>query len=136
MLTLKKIGGVAFALIFLFSATALAAEFWGSKKSNKYHFPSCQWAQKIKPYNLVTFASPEAAVQAGYVPCKVCRPPISSRSETTRDERSLLVRAYANDDLERSGCCSWHGGWCGYCDSWTGKYICCDGILSPTCYCR
>ncbi len=36
-------------------------------------------------------------------------------------------------DPERSGCCSWHGGVCG-CSS-TGRVICCDGTLSPSCTC-
>jgi len=54
---------------------ALCAEFWGSKQSNKYHIPSCRWAQKIKPSNLVKFNSPSDAIKAGYIPCKVCTPP-------------------------------------------------------------
>lgn len=53
---------------------ALCAEFWGSVKSNKYHFPSCRWAQKIKPANLIKFNSKAEATKVGYVPCKVCRP--------------------------------------------------------------
>lgn len=47
----------------------------GSIKSNKYHYPSCEWAQKIKPSNLICFSSPEDARAHGYVPCKVCNPP-------------------------------------------------------------
>jgi len=44
----------------------------GSKNSNKYHNPSCVWAQKIKPKNKVEFTSRQEAETAGYVPCKVC----------------------------------------------------------------
>lgn len=33
----------------------------------------------------------------------------------------------------RSGCCSWHGGVCG-CSS-SGRAVCCDGALSPSCGC-
>lgn len=51
-------------------------KYVGSKKSNKYHYPSCRWAKKIKPYNLVTFQSAKEAQEAGYIPCKVCRPPL------------------------------------------------------------
>jgi methylphosphotriester-DNA--protein-cysteine methyltransferase len=47
----------------------------GSAKSNKYHYPSCRWAKKIKSSNLVTFSSVSDARRCGYVPCKVCRPP-------------------------------------------------------------
>ncbi len=46
----------------------------GSKNSDKFHDPSCQWAKKIKPSNEVWFASREAAQSAGYVACKVCKP--------------------------------------------------------------
>lgn len=35
--------------------------------------------------------------------------------------------------LAQSGCCSFHNGVCG-CSS-TGRRICCDGTLSPTCTC-
>jgi hypothetical protein len=63
--------------IFSIICLSLAAEYKyvGSAKSNKYHYPSCQWALKIKPENLVTFESAKAALEAGYIPCKVCRPP-------------------------------------------------------------
>ena len=50
----------------------------GSARSDKYHHLWCRWAKKIKSYNLVGFSSPEEAQGAGYVPCKVCRPPIRS----------------------------------------------------------
>lgn len=36
------------------------------------------------------------------------------------------------ESAQRRGCCSWHGGVCG-CDQATGRVICCDGTLSPTC---
>lgn len=51
------------------------SQFYGSKKSNKYHYPWCRWAKKIKPYNLIVFDSVEEAKRARYVPGKVCRPP-------------------------------------------------------------
>ncbi len=47
----------------------------GSKHSNKYHFPHCPSAKKIKPSNRRMFNSVKEAVDAGYVPCKGCRPP-------------------------------------------------------------
>ncbi len=65
-------------LTFLLASLSLAADYKyvGSKKSDKYHYPTCEWAQKIKPENLVTFKSAEEAIKAWYVPCKVCRPPM------------------------------------------------------------
>lgn len=50
----------------------------GSARSNKYHYPWCRWAKKINPENLVSFSSPEDARRQGYVPCKVCHPPLRS----------------------------------------------------------
>lgn len=62
---------------FLASSVALALDYKyvGSKNSNKYHYPTCRSAQRIKPGNLVTFNSAKDAQAAGYVPCKVCKPP-------------------------------------------------------------
>lgn len=131
---MKRILAVSTILFFLVPY-AVGAEFWGSKNSNKYHYPDCRWAQKIKPNNLVKFSSPEEAIKSGYIPCKVCRPPASSRSEKSLEKDVNLAQRKYNEPVEKRGCCSWHGGWCGRCDPSTGKYICCDGTLSPTCYC-
>lgn len=48
--------------------------FVASKYSNIYHKPTCKWAQKIKPRNLITFSSGSEARRKGYHPCKVCKP--------------------------------------------------------------
>lgn len=40
--------------------------FVGSKNSDKYHKPDCQWAKRIKPENLVCFKSAEVAEAKGY----------------------------------------------------------------------
>lgn len=45
-----------------------------SKNSNKFHRPDCKWGQKIVPRNLIRFNSVDEAFDAGYEPCKVCRP--------------------------------------------------------------
>ena len=59
------------------TSTAAGYKYVASNKAKKYHYPDCQWAKKIKPANRVTFNSAKEARQAGYVPCKVCKPPIS-----------------------------------------------------------
>jgi len=46
----------------------------GSKNSDKYHYPSCTWAKKIKPENLVCFKSKKEAEDKGYKPCSFCKP--------------------------------------------------------------
>ena len=66
------------AAVSLTSADNHASEekvFVGSIKSNKYHYPYCEWAKKIKPSNEIWFSSSADAVAHGYVPCKVCNPP-------------------------------------------------------------
>ena len=49
--------------------------FVGSSKSNKYHYQSCNIAQKIDPLNLISFSSSEEARAQGYTPCGICHPP-------------------------------------------------------------
>jgi len=66
---------IILAILLLFTTNLLSAEFWGSKKSRKYHYPTCEWAQEIYFQNLIKFNSPSEATQAGYIPCKVCKPP-------------------------------------------------------------
>jgi micrococcal nuclease len=70
---------LVFALLLVPFSLAADFKYVGSKKSDKYHYPSCKWAQKIKPENLVIFTSAEEALKAGYVPCKVCRPPMKEK---------------------------------------------------------
>jgi len=45
-----------------------------SKKGTKFHRPDCEWAQKIAPHNLIKFDSRDEAIDAGYEPCRVCKP--------------------------------------------------------------
>lgn len=49
--------------------------FVGSIKSDKYHYPSCSAAKRIKPENEIWFSSSTDARAHGYVPCKICNPP-------------------------------------------------------------
>jgi methylphosphotriester-DNA--protein-cysteine methyltransferase len=65
------------SLAFFIVCFSMAADYKyvGSSKSNKYHYPSCEWAAKINPDNLVKFMSAKEALATGYIPCKVCRPP-------------------------------------------------------------
>ena len=70
---------VSIILLVVFSIFCLSIaadyKYVGSVKSNKYHYPNCEWALEINPDNLVKFWSAKEALDAGYVPCKVCRPP-------------------------------------------------------------
>jgi methylphosphotriester-DNA--protein-cysteine methyltransferase len=90
---MKKAIAITFVLmLFLFlTSSVTAAEFWASKNSNKYHYPTCKWAQKIKPNNLVKFSTPGEATKAGYQPCKVCKPAVASNTENTPE--AILTKA-------------------------------------------
>lgn len=44
----------------------------GSIESDKYHLPSCRWAQNISPENEIWFDSISEAQDAGYSPCGTC----------------------------------------------------------------
>jgi len=73
----KILVSIILLVVFFTICLSLGADFKyvGSKNSNKYHYPDCKWAKKINPANLVTFKSAKEAKEAGYVPCKVCKPP-------------------------------------------------------------
>ncbi|WP_346430122.1 Ada metal-binding domain-containing protein [Methanocella conradii] len=55
-----------------------AADGWGlyyaSSKSDVFHRPGCRYVSQIKSSNLITFSSRHEALDAGYRPCKVCKP--------------------------------------------------------------
>ncbi len=70
-----------FVVLFLLTTLAFAGEFLASKNSSKYHDPSCNLAQKIKPENLVKFESADEAVKRGYEPCKRCIQDVTSKTE-------------------------------------------------------
>ena len=74
-LNVNKIIALALIVVLLLVASALSMEFWASRKSDRYHFPDCRHAERIKPANLIKFASSGEARKAGYTPCKACRPP-------------------------------------------------------------
>jgi len=59
------------------SAATIQNKDWkyvASKKSQVFHIPTCKWAQKINPENLVGFGTREEAVASGKRPCKTCMP--------------------------------------------------------------
>ena len=77
----KLLAGLLLGVCLIsFSGIGLAQEtnvYVGSKNSNKYHYTWCKWAKKINPNNKVTFNSAKEAQASGYVPCKVCKPPVT-----------------------------------------------------------
>ena len=45
-----------------------------SAESDKFHYPSCKWTNKINDENLVAFDSKDEAKAAGYASCGTCNP--------------------------------------------------------------
>lgn len=56
---------------------APSGQFVGSVESDKYHYSSCRYAEKILPENEIWFQSVQDAKNHNYVPCGVCKPPSS-----------------------------------------------------------
>ena len=54
------------------SACTAGALFVGSKTSQTFHHLNCSYAGKIKEENRVCFPDEDAALAAGYAPCKSC----------------------------------------------------------------
>ena len=46
--------------------------FVGSKNSDFYHYPDCEWADKILEKNIIYFKSEEDAIEEGYRSCSFC----------------------------------------------------------------
>jgi len=75
----RKGSFLAFILIvaFLLASVALSLDYKyvGLKRGKKYHYPTCEYAQRVDSKLVLTFNSAKEAQAAGYVPCKVCKPP-------------------------------------------------------------
>ena len=70
-------------LVLASSVGVTASEYFvGSKNSDVYHYPGCHYVDRIYPDNLVYFDTVEDAINAGYRPCKVCKPPTSSSTSS------------------------------------------------------
>ena len=56
------------------SSSSSGQTYWASSNSGKFHYPSCEWGQKISGKNKVVFHSRDEAISSGYSPCQVCSP--------------------------------------------------------------
>lgn len=77
----KIIPILAIALLFCGYTLRHSDKLVGSIKSDKYHYETCRYVQKINPRYLIEFDTPEEAIKMGYVPCEVCKPPVKSKEE-------------------------------------------------------
>ena len=70
---LKKCALALLATMVVSMATpALASDYLGNPRSMKFHYASCRTIKH--PENFVPLQTRDEAVDAGYVPCKVCNP--------------------------------------------------------------
>lgn len=54
--------------------TAESTEYWASAKADKFHLPTCEWAEKISDDNKIVYQSRDDAIADGKEPCGVCNP--------------------------------------------------------------
>lgn len=72
---MKKFLAAVFALIVTAAvARALAASYIGNSNTGKFHYANCSSVGKMNPAHKVGFNTRDEAINAGYVPCKRCKP--------------------------------------------------------------
>ena len=60
------------ALVSIAADTGTGIEYRGNPSSKAFHKAGCRYYSNTNC--TATFSAPEAAVKAGYSPCKVCKP--------------------------------------------------------------
>ena len=55
-------------------SSSSSSEYWASDKTDKFHLPTCEWAEKISDENKIIYSSREDAIADGKEPCSVCNP--------------------------------------------------------------
>ena len=61
-------------LVELEGLAASGVRYLGSDTTKIYCFPTCHHARRVTPRHEVTFGNEREAAEAGYRPCKTCRP--------------------------------------------------------------
>lgn len=99
---MRIIRAVFILSVFLLTSISvnLSQSVVASKNSNKFHSPSCRWALRISPSNLIEFKNADEAIAAGYIPCKTCNPSGSTSKETLKSNVTKLKQGSSqmNDD--------------------------------------
>ena len=72
---MKKFTFTLVMIIFTMMMThVLASSYVGNAKTKKFHYADCSMVNKMNPSNKVYMNTREEAINAGYVPCKRCKP--------------------------------------------------------------
>jgi methylphosphotriester-DNA--protein-cysteine methyltransferase len=64
----------------------------GSTQSTIYHYETCPSAKNIKAKYKIEFKTPEDAINMGYRPCKICKPPVFSNTKDTDNKEKGLSK--------------------------------------------
>lgn len=56
------------------ASTVLSSDYIGNSNTGKFHYASCRYVNRMNEEHKVYFDTREDAIDAGHVPCKVCRP--------------------------------------------------------------
>ena len=64
----------SFLLVALPISQAAAEPYLGNRNSQKFHLLSCYSGKKIAPANQIYFDTRSQAIEASYIPCKICKP--------------------------------------------------------------
>ena len=71
----SKIIFVLTLIVFALSiSSGLAANYLANTNSGKFHFANCSTIKHHNAAHFVSYNSREAAIAAGYIPCKRCNP--------------------------------------------------------------
>jgi methylphosphotriester-DNA--protein-cysteine methyltransferase len=65
--------------------------FVANKNSDVYHSTDCKWSKKIKPENIIMFASNQEAVTQKFLPCRSCNPE-RSKTDSGGDSRAVTQK--------------------------------------------
>lgn len=72
MRLVKKI--LPLTLLFALLIAAMAWAYVGNARSQIFHTDDCYYVSRMNENNKVNFEDRQDAINAGYRPCKVCRP--------------------------------------------------------------
>jgi flagellar biosynthesis protein FlhF len=65
------------------ASNGMRTYFVANKNSDIYHQTDCKWSDKIKPENIIQFASNREAEARNFLPCRSCNPDRSKNDRNT-----------------------------------------------------
>ncbi|WP_199883667.1 Ada metal-binding domain-containing protein [Anaerosinus massiliensis] len=61
-------------VIVSIAAPVLASTYVANANTGKFHYSGCRYVSRMNESNKVYYNDRDDVINAGYVPCKVCRP--------------------------------------------------------------